>query len=311
MTTLLYTILQIFFYIHTTDTALLRRTTGSGTSPSKMAPKQHFMWGKRRPSLQHIYHMAQRLVPLVPSLRPFLEPYLPVSDGSRCSQLPFVTLTYAASVDSRIALAKGVQTVISHEETKTMTHYLRSKHDAILVGSGTVISDDPGLNCRFTGDGGSNVSMIRPVVVDKNFDWNINEGSRIVCTARRKEGLGPFVIVGQGASSRYPEKVDEVKSAGGEVFELSLNECGRFSWSQVMNLLLDQGIKSVMVEGGASIINDLLLSGSLLVDSLIVTIGPVYLGRGGVEVSPLEHVELKSVDWWKGTRDSILAAKLS
>lgn len=108
------------------------------------------------------------LVPLPKSLPSALLDYLPTSTKSQqtttpqqndtqvskaiqpSSDLPFVTLTYATSLDSRISAAPGVQTIISHPETKTMTHYIRYHHDAILVGVGTVLADDPGLNCRWT-----------------------------------------------------------------------------------------------------------------------------------------------------------------
>lgn len=256
-----------------------------------------------------------QLLPLVPSLKPFLEAYLPQSPTSTQSPVsrPFVTLTYAASLDSRIAEANGKQTAISHLETKTMTHYLRSRHDALLVGSGTAMADDPGLNCRYVEDvittGGT--PLIRPVVVDKNFQWNITERSRVVATARQGHGLGPFIIVCDGTRVKYPEKVAVVESINGKIIELSIDESGRFSWRDILSALIDEGIKSVMVEGGATIINDLLRRGSAFVDSLIVTIGPVYLGSQGVEVSPPSRVNLKDVTWWSGTRDSIMAARLT
>src|SRR5947207_2217592 len=61
---------------------------------------------------------------------------------------PHVTLTYAASLDSSISLSPGTQTHLSGHLSKAMTHYLRSRHSAILIGVGTAAVDDPGLNCR-------------------------------------------------------------------------------------------------------------------------------------------------------------------
>ncbi|KAJ6000142.1 hypothetical protein N7481_000551 [Penicillium waksmanii] len=77
----------------------------------------------------------------------FLQPYLP-NHADRRGEFPHVTLSYASSMDSKISLRAGMQTVLSGPEAKLMTHYLRSRHDAILIGVGTVLADNPGLNCR-------------------------------------------------------------------------------------------------------------------------------------------------------------------
>ncbi|KAK6881255.1 2,5-diamino-6-ribosylamino-4(3H)-pyrimidinone 5'-phosphate reductase [Candida tropicalis] len=154
------------------------------------------------------------LIPLPPTLIPFLNPYLPNTETT--TNRPFVTLTYAQSLDSKIAAQPGQQTKLSHLETKTMTHYLRSKHDSIFIGIGTVLADDPKLNY----------------------------------------------------------------------------------------------IKSVMIEGGAKVINDLLINRDNLVDSLIITVAPVFLGKNGVDVSPNHQVNLKDMTWWTGVQDSVLAARL-
>lgn len=94
------------------------------------------------------YFTQQRkmsLAPLPPSALSFLDFYLPPKSHPNL----FTTLTYAASLDSRISLGPGLRTTLSGPESKTMTHYLRSHHDAILVGAGTFVADNPGLNCQY------------------------------------------------------------------------------------------------------------------------------------------------------------------
>ncbi|KAI5949783.1 RIB7 [Candida theae] len=188
------------------------------------------------------------LIPLPETLVPFLKPYLPIPINGR----PFVTLTYAQSLDSRIAAQPGVQTKLSHLETKTMTHYLRSKHDAILVGVGTVLADDPKLNCRY-GSG----NLIRPVVVDPHGKWNYNESTlKKICDAG--DGLPPYILVDESV-----EKDGTIK----------LSLLGGDNWGTIFDKLYELGIKSVMVEGGARVINDLLRED--IVDSVIITVAPV------------------------------------
>jgi len=220
------------------------------------------------------------LIPLPESLVPFLEPYLPRPIDGR----PFVTLTYAQSLDSRIAAQPGVQTKLSHLETKTMTHYLRSKHDAILVGVGTVLADDPKLNCRYGG------AKIRPVVVDPHGKWDYNNSTlKKICDADK--GLPPYILV------------DELVEKEGVTKLPLLGD----NWEIIFAKLYELGIKSVMVEGGARVINDLL---GKTVDSVIVTIAPVFLGQQGVQVAPSTGVGLTDVSWWTGVQDSVLCARL-
>lgn len=247
------------------------------------------------------------LVPLPASLKPFLADYLPTKPKN---DRPFVTLTYAQSLDSRISAGKGQQTVISHLETKTMTHYIRSKHDGILIGAGTVAADDPGLNCRYREDENAPASSsIRPIVVDPTFRWHLTEDSRVIKTAKQGLGLAPFLIVKSGEDG-FEAKKNLLEKYGGKVLVLDAGKDGKLAWSSIFSLLRKEGIQSVMVEGGAVIINKLLEQHSL-VDSLIVTIGPVYLGNQGVEVSPGSKVSLKNMTWWTGTQDSVLAARLA
>ncbi|CAN6645820.1 2,5-diamino-6-ribosylamino-4(3H)-pyrimidinone 5'-phosphate reductase [Trichomonascus vanleenenianus] len=249
------------------------------------------------------------LTPLPQSLVPFLEGYLP---KHHAGDRPFVTLTYAASIDSRIAAGKGQRTTISHLETKTMTHYLRSKHDALLVGKGTVLADDPKLNCRY------NDHKIRPVVVDQDFVWD-PQGSQCAEIVRNNEGLAPWILIRDDlpATESIVSKERYLNSLGGKVIRIpvlgnkdAVSTRGRFIWEDIFRALVNNGIKSVMVEGGAEIINCLLPRNDL-VDSLVITIGPVFLGSKGVEVAPPSAIRLTNVSWWTGLCDSILAANIS
>lgn len=247
------------------------------------------------------------LIPLPQTLVPFLQPYEPQIRSNR----PFVTLSYAQSLDSRIASRPGEQTKISHLETKTMTHYIRLKHDGILVGIGTVLADDPKLNCRYGDGSGAAGSSIRPVVLDPHAQWNYSKSTLHKITARG-EGLAPFIVIDSGIKPRN-EDMEALNAQNGRFLSLNLAGNDRANnWGSILEALAAEGLLSVMVEGGATIINDLLVyhSRNPVIDSLIITVGPVFLGKEGVEVSPLAHVELEDVKWWTGTRDSVVAARV-
>lgn len=239
------------------------------------------------------------LEPLREDLPGFLKPYLPQLLGPQATR-PFVTLTYAQSLDSRISKGKGIRTTISHPETKTMTHYLRYHHDGILIGSGTVLADDPGLNCKYGSEQGYSHSP-RPIVLDSRQQWKF-KGSKMEDLYLNHQGKAPLVVVPEIPT----EREDNVT-----YLVCPYESPSRVDWDALLSKLHDEfDMKSIMVEGGATVINDLLLKPTL-VDALVITIGSRFLGRSGVEVSPIQSTELESVEWWRGTADAVLCARLS
>lgn len=219
----------------------------------------------------------------------FLEPYLPNNDEKR--QTPHVTLSYASSMDSKISLQPGMQTVLSGPEAKLMTHYLRSRHDAILIGVGTVLADNPGLNCRLEGAGGygglGRMWQPRPVIIDPTGRWPVHPECRMLRTAVEGKGRAPWVVVSPGAQI-HPQKVMTLKGHGGDFLRIvEYNQNWRLRWEAVFRALASEGIKSVMVEGGGTVLSELLNPEYTdFIDSMVVTVAPTYLGRGGVGVSP-------------------------
>ncbi|CAI5757179.1 unnamed protein product [Candida verbasci] len=238
------------------------------------------------------------LIPLPQSLIPFLESYLPTQPKNN---LPFVTLTFAQSLDSKISAKPGIQTKLSHIETKTMTHYLRSNHDSILIGIGTVISDDPKLNNRF------NDKLIRPIIIDPfgKFNFKISQLYKIVI---EKKGLAPFLIIDESTMYNNDEE-DLINKFNGKVIKLPLLQNRNNNWNLILSELYKLGLNSIMIEGGATIINELLLQKDLI-NSLIITIAPIFLGVQGISISPDFQVELKDIKWWTGIQDSILCSRI-
>ncbi|EER28307.1 2,5-diamino-6-(ribosylamino)-4(3H)-pyrimidinone 5'-phosphate reductase [Coccidioides posadasii str. Silveira] len=219
----------------------------------------------------------------------FLQPYLPTREENR--KFPHVTLTYAQSMDGKISLAPGVQTVLSGPESKLMTHYLRSRHDAILIGVGTALADNPGLNCRLEGAGGygglGKMWQPRPVIVDPTGRWPINPECRILKTALAGKGKAPWVVVSPCANISA-DRILLLKKHGGDFLRISeFNPSWRLQWSTIFGALAAEGINSIMVEGGGVVLSELLNPEyEDFVDSVIVTVAPTYLGRGGVGVAP-------------------------
>jgi len=257
--------------------------------------------------------------------RTFLENYLPHPLNTRDHNLPWVTLTYATSMDSALTLAPGMQTILSGPESKAMTHYLRSRHDAILVGVGTAVADDPGLNCRLAGVGGYGGigwdGQPRPVIVDPSARWLLTHDSRILKTVRDGKGRAPWMVISPGANVA-PQRIGLLKQYGGTYLGLlDYNPGGRLRWEAILQALGAQGIKSVMIEGGGVVLNELLNPEyAAFIDSVIVTVAPTYLGRGGVVVSPERRLDdagkpraalrFTDVKWQPLGEDVVMCGKL-
>lgn len=246
----------------------------------------------------------------------YIDRYLPNSSSTASPSKPHVTLTFATSLDSQLSLAPGVQTALSGPESKAMTHYLRSKHGAILVGVGTAVADDPSLNCRCEGVGGYGGEGLegqpRPVIIDPHGRWEFSAESKVLKLAREGKGRAPRLVT----RVRFDETRKQLfHNLGGSLIEFE-ETGGSIPWTDILSRLTADGVKSIMVEGGGAVINALLAPENVhLVDSVIVTIAPVWLGKGGVQVCPDARVEdghrlpvsrLKDVKWIPLGEDVVL-----
>ncbi|KAG5916259.1 hypothetical protein E4U53_004340 [Claviceps sorghi] len=246
-----------------------------------------------------------------------LEPYLPplatatataTSNARPSPTRPFVTLAFATSLDSSLSLAPGVRTRLSGPASKAMTHYLRSRHAAILIGVSTLLADDPGLNCRLAGLAGT-TRQPRPVIVDPRARWTPRPSDKVLAVCRAGAGLAPFVLTGVPAAEMPADKARVLHDHGGK-------------YIHGLGVLRAEGLASVMVEGGGQVINALLRRANHeLVDAVIVTLAPTWLGTGGVVVSPERAVDaegrpcaaarLCGVSWVPLGEDVVLCGRLA
>ena len=175
---------------------------------------------------------------------------------------PFVTLSYAQSLDGCLAAQQGTATPISAPTSLTMTHALRAAHSAILVGIETVLADDPALTVRLVA--GDNP---QPVIVDSHLRTPPD------ASLLRGRGAPWIATTGQGAQSSRRRRL---KEAGARILTLPSDEEGRVDLAALLACLGAEGIGSLMVEGGARILTSFLEGG--LADYAVITIAPVYLG---------------------------------
>jgi diaminohydroxyphosphoribosylaminopyrimidine deaminase/5-amino-6-(5-phosphoribosylamino)uracil reductase len=153
-------------------------------------------------------------------------------------RLPFVTLKLAASLDGKIAAVTGDARWISSEDSRRLVHQLRDRVDAVVVGVGTVIADDPQLTCR---------------IANGRNPWRVILDSRLrtPLSAQLLRQADPEKnIIVTGDRSRR-KKINALEALGAQVWQVKLRR-GRIPWTTVLKLLAAQATLSVMIEGGAT-----------------------------------------------------------
>lgn len=175
-------------------------------------------------------------------------------------KLPFVTLKFACSLDGKIATSAGESQWISCEESRKFSHHLRDINDAILIGVGTALTDNPSLTTRLV-DGKNPVRII----VDSNARLPLTAN---VVTDRQSRTI---VAVTNNAprdkvSALRMRGVEIIRAGGGEHVDLKI----------LMRELAEREITSVLVEGGGTINFAMLEAG--LVDKIFAFVAPKIIG---------------------------------
>lgn len=175
---------------------------------------------------------------------------------------PFVTLSYAQSLDGSIAVDTGAACALSGPEALRLTHQLRARHQALLIGVNTVISDNPRLSVRHCpGDDP------QPVILDSHL--RIPEDSELLTGS----GRSPIVITTVGADTG--SKASRLQGLA-RIFAVPAGPDGCVDLAAALQVLADLGLRTVMVEGGAQVITRFLRGG--FVDYCVITVTSRLIG---------------------------------
>jgi diaminohydroxyphosphoribosylaminopyrimidine deaminase/5-amino-6-(5-phosphoribosylamino)uracil reductase len=175
---------------------------------------------------------------------------------------PWITVKAAVSVDGRMALENGESKWISGSESRVRSHLLRAENDAIMVGVGTILKDNPLLSVR-DADGSSPVK----VIVDK--DLRTPEAAKILDGGNCVFFTGP---------SPDENKVGALTRRGAKVIRQTEETGAYIPMDGLLSELCALGVNQLMVEGGSKLIGSLIKSGA--VDEYSLFIAPKVLGLG-------------------------------
>jgi riboflavin-specific deaminase-like protein len=178
---------------------------------------------------------------------------------------PFITVSYAQTIDGRTATAAGESRWISGEATLDLAHTLRRDNDAVVVGIGTVLRDDPLLTCRITDP------PVSPVRIVYDSSLRIPMESQLVTT------VGEYPVCVITCDECNPENAKTLMDRGVEVVPVKTKR-KRPSLRESLDYLVGRGIRSIYIEGGSSLITSFLKE--KLVDRMIIVTAPVILGKG-------------------------------
>lgn len=193
---------------------------------------------------------------------------------------PLVTLKLAASLDGRIATAAGESRWITGAAARERAHLLRATHDAILVGTETVVADDPELTCRLPGLSGR--SPVR-VVLDRRL--RIPAAAKVFAEAK----TGRTWLVTTAAAD--PARKSGLRDRGVEIIDIDANAAGGLDLAAVLAALGVRGLTRLLVEGGGQLAAALLRR--RLVDRLVWFHAPLLIGSDGLPaIAPLDFASL-------------------
>jgi diaminohydroxyphosphoribosylaminopyrimidine deaminase/5-amino-6-(5-phosphoribosylamino)uracil reductase len=216
-------------------------------------------------------------------------------------KIPFVIVKLAASLDGKIAAATGDARWISDRDSRATVHQLRNRVDAVLVGAGTVLADNPQLTCRIAGgrdpwrviiDGRLRIPLNARLLLQSEPDKNI-----IVTVRRASDG-----------------KVRALEGLGAKVWSFS-SHGGQIPWRPLLKRLGSMGIVSLLVEGGATTAASALRD--KVVDKLLLFYAPKILGGDGrVMIEKLgikrvrDAIHLKRVEVQRSGADLLVSGYL-
>ena len=172
---------------------------------------------------------------------------------------PHIIINCAMSLDGKIASPSGKQMKLSCEEDIKRMYELRNESDAVLVGIGTVLSDDPKLTVKEK----YVKNPKQPIRIVLDTDCKTPENALVV-----NDTAKTLIITGKECNKKYLDNV--------EIIKCKVDKEGLIDLENLIQILKDKGIKKLMVEGGSTVLGNFLKTG--FVDDMFVYVAPIIIG---------------------------------
>jgi diaminohydroxyphosphoribosylaminopyrimidine deaminase/5-amino-6-(5-phosphoribosylamino)uracil reductase len=198
--------------------------------------------------------------------------------------LPFITVKFAETLDGRMASILGDSRWISSEPSLKLAHRLRSLHDSVMVGIGTIITDNPSLTVR-------RVKGRNPVRLVLDGKLRIPLSAEVL----KHQDISPTMVITTREAGK--KERDSLQNKGIEVLTVREDKEGKVDLKELLFYLGRRNISSILVEGGSKVITSFFRHG--LVDRIVTIVAPKIMGKGVEAVGDL------------GIRDVNHALKLS
>jgi len=194
-------------------------------------------------------------------------------------KLPYITLKIAQSIDGKISSSKNKQTWLTGKESIKYVHKLRSEYDAVLVGAGTIKSDDPLLTVR-------DVKGRDPIRIIVDGRLSIPLKSKIL-NSRNPQKTWIFT-----STSADEKKIKILSQKGIKIFEMNSSVKNKLNLKSILKTLAKNKITSILIEGGANIFTQFLQKEYY--DEISILQAPIILGKGvnSINLKRLNNLQL-------------------
>jgi diaminohydroxyphosphoribosylaminopyrimidine deaminase/5-amino-6-(5-phosphoribosylamino)uracil reductase len=217
-------------------------------------------------------------------------------------KIPWVILKTAQTLDGKIAACSGQSRWISGETSRKHVHKMRSESDAVLVGIGTVLADDPELTVR-----GMRGAQPRRIILDSRL--------RIPLDSRLVRSSDPEKTVIATVRNAPCGKMKSLQESGVTVWILKQDAEGRVDTGALLKKAFEEGIASILIEGGNAVNTSFLKAKQ--VDQITLFTAPRIFGKGldafgdlGV-LDPSDAVEFRSERWFRSGSDMVFEGVLT
>jgi diaminohydroxyphosphoribosylaminopyrimidine deaminase/5-amino-6-(5-phosphoribosylamino)uracil reductase len=232
-------------------------------------------------------------------------PYLKRID----TKLPWTIAKWAMSLDGAIATSSGDSKWITNSKSRRVVHEFRSTLDAIVIGIGTALADDPMLTCRLdeTDSNAKPARIATRIVMDQN--------ARLPCDSRLVQSAREFplwVVVGQAANQ---SSLKQLENAGAKILQvgltreaapreaLKLSPFYEHSLSEMLRECGRHNFTNIMIEGGAKLLGQAFDIGCI--DQIECFIAPKVIGNGMAPVGGIGKEWMRDVDRWRLVQSTI------